>query len=235
MLEDLILRELALHEPRDAELDELPAKGAPVVALGEKAVMHHLHRDRTEAFAHSQRADVSHEGTHEAAPIETVVIVEAPIFRGDERLLHVHRHLAQLDVDAPHDREAADEAAVLVDNSSAFGWMEGPDLGWRGAAGEAAGEQPRVGSEHSDRRSSEQRQSDPVAPNECSKRQLRRLAKTLPRSRYQAAGRKSHAVALSARCSRHDILTSARVPGSRWYSRIELRIIILSPIGGSTL
>src|SRR5690242_14238744 len=172
MLKDLILGQLTLDEARDAQLDELPAKRPAMVTLGEEAVVHHLHGDRAEALADAERSDVANQGAHEAAPIQAVVVVEAPVFGGDERLLHVQRDLAQLDVHAAYDREAADEPAVFVDDATTLGRMEGTDLGRRGTTGEATGEEPGVGSEHSDRDGCEQRQTDPVAPEQCSKWQL---------------------------------------------------------------
>src|SRR3954471_3814204 len=156
MLKDLILRQLALDEPGDAELEQLPPKRPAVVAFGEEAVVHHLHRDRAESLAHTEGANVANESAHEATPVQSIVIVEAPVLRGDERLLHVHRHFAQLDVYAAHDGEASDETAVLVDDPPTLAWMEGADLGRTRAAREATSEEPGVGSEHSDRRAGKQ-------------------------------------------------------------------------------
>ena len=54
MLKNLVLRELALDQARDAELDELPAERTAMIPVGEKAVMHHLHRDGAEAFTDAE-------------------------------------------------------------------------------------------------------------------------------------------------------------------------------------
>ena len=78
------------------------------------------------------------ESAGEASPIETVVVVEAPILGGDEGLLHVGRDLAQLDVDPPDDREPADQAPILVDDPAPFPGMKSANLGCAWAARVAA-------------------------------------------------------------------------------------------------
>src|SRR5438067_11249180 len=108
MLKNLILRQLSLDESRDAQLDQLAPKASAVIAVGEKAVVDDLHRDRAEPLPHAERADVPHEGAHEASPVEPVVVIEAAVFRRDEGLLDVARNVAQLHVDPTYDRKAAD-------------------------------------------------------------------------------------------------------------------------------
>src|SRR5207248_1730316 len=108
-LEDLLFRELVLEKARETQLDELAPEGAAVVALYEKAVARHLHRDGAEAFAHAHRAHVADDGASHSAPVDTVVIEEAMIFRGDERLLHCLRDDRQRNVETADDGEVSDE------------------------------------------------------------------------------------------------------------------------------
>src|SRR4051812_43303299 len=100
-----------------------------MVALGQKAVVHHLHRDGAEAFSHAERADVAHERAEKTTPIQAIVIVEAVVFGRYECLLDVLRDFPQIDVDPAHDRKATDESSELVDDPSTFTRVERADLG----------------------------------------------------------------------------------------------------------
>src|SRR5438105_12874214 len=151
--------------------------------------MDDLHRDRAEPFANAQRAHIAHQRAHEAAPIESVMVVEAAILRSDEGLLDIRWHFPQLDVHAPNDREAADQATVFVDDSAALTWMEGTNFGGARAPRVAAGEEPRVDGDHSHDARDEQRQADPMTLDQCMKRKPGGFAQALPEQRYERTGR----------------------------------------------
>ena len=91
VLEDLILGQLAFEQARDSQLDQFAAQRAPVIPIGQEAVVRHLHRDRAEPLSNAARAEVARDGAHHAAPVEPVMFIEAPVLRGDERVPDVLR------------------------------------------------------------------------------------------------------------------------------------------------
>ena len=112
--------------------------------VGQKAVVRDLHGDRAEAFADAPGAQVAHERTQERVPIETVVLIEAPVFRGDERRLHRLRHRRNRHVHAPDVLEMAQKPIVAVEDLAALAGMERADLRGARAPRESARTQPRV-------------------------------------------------------------------------------------------
>src|SRR4029077_8441310 len=90
--------------------------------------MHHLHRDRAEPFAHAEGPDVSENCAQEAAPIEAVMVVKAAVFGRYESLLDVRRHVAQVDVDAPHHRQVANQATEFINDLATFARVERANL-----------------------------------------------------------------------------------------------------------
>ena len=84
----------------------------PPAHLHEERVARHLHGDRAEPFAHAHVADVGGRGAEQAAPVEPVVLVEAAVLGGEERLPHVQRDRVERDVHAPHDGDAAEESVA---------------------------------------------------------------------------------------------------------------------------
>src|SRR5690349_14046200 len=165
MLKYLVLREVAFDETGNSKLDELSPERPAVVPVGEEAVVYHLHRDRAEPFANAKRTDIAEERAQEAAPIESVVLVEAAVFCRDERLLDVRRNVAKIDVDAAYDRQMADEPPIPVDDVAAFARMEGPNLRGRRTAGVSACEEPAVDGGHSHDRRTERGKANPVTPD----------------------------------------------------------------------
>ena len=143
--QDLILREALLDEAREPELHELPPHGArPHEMLGDERVPRDLHRDRAEAFTHAEGTDVTSAGPQEAAPIEPVVVVEAPILCREERLTHVFRDLLDRNVDPADHRQPAHEPALPVEDLAALGRPERANLPGRGAAVEATCAEPHI-------------------------------------------------------------------------------------------
>src|ERR1043166_4056868 len=113
-----------------------------MVASGEKAVVRHLHGDRAKPFANAERADVAKHRAADGVPIETIVLVEAAVFSGDEGVLHVLRHRGQRDVHSADDLEPADQPSVAIEDPTAFTRLERADRRGRGTAGEATGAEP---------------------------------------------------------------------------------------------
>ena len=144
----------------EPQLHQLPAqRPRSDEVLGDERVARDLHGDRAESLAHAERADVAETGAHEAAPVEPVVVVEAAILGGEERLAHVLRHLLDRHVDAADDREPAHEPTLAVEDLAALGRPERADLVARRAAVEAAGAQPHV--ERADAHDREEKRSEP--------------------------------------------------------------------------
>jgi hypothetical protein len=187
-----------------------------MIPVGEKAVVHNLHRDGAEPFPHAERPDVSNERTEEAAPVQAVVALEPPILRCDEGLLDVLRHIPERNVHPAHDRQPADQPAVLIDDASAFTGVKGTNLGGGWAASEAASEHPRVADEHSGDRRAENREADPMTTKQGTKREARRLAPALPKCRYREAWRESHGGGVRRSMGvDHEIGTAHSVAGFR--------------------
>src|SRR6185437_10970064 len=142
MLEDLILRQLALEQARDADLDELASQRAAVISVREKAIVRDLHGDRAEALANAAGAEVAHDRTEDAVPIEPVVFVEPLVLGCDEGISHERRHRADRHVHPANILEMTDELVVSVVDVSALARVERANLGWRGTAVESARPQP---------------------------------------------------------------------------------------------
>ena len=113
-------------------------------AIGEERVARHLHGDGGETFAETQRHRVANDGAANADPVESLVLVEAPIFSRDERAPHVDRHRGQRHVDASHGIHPPHGLSVPVQQSPALRRLVRDDLSPARTAVEAAREQPRV-------------------------------------------------------------------------------------------
>src|SRR4029079_18181888 len=109
MLEDLVLRQLAFEQSRTAERDKLAAQRPPVVAIGEKAVVGDLHRDRAESLSDSAGAEVPGNRAKHTVPIQSVVFVEATFLGGYEGGTNVLGHRRDRDVDAANVLEMTEE------------------------------------------------------------------------------------------------------------------------------
>ena len=93
LLKDLLLAELALDLASQGRLLQLAHQGA---VLAEKDHPGQLLGDRAGTLLHRALADVATNRPQDAHRVDAIVAVEAPIFRGDESLLHQPRHLAGL-------------------------------------------------------------------------------------------------------------------------------------------
>jgi hypothetical protein len=107
-LEDFILRVVTLHFTGRGLFAQLP-HGAPIGPVDDARVhvAHKLLRDR------ARTADVPADGVLDGAgyadEVHAIVLVEALVFDGDERLRHVLRQRSQRDVDAILDTDFANE------------------------------------------------------------------------------------------------------------------------------
>src|SRR6185437_1812906 len=84
VLEDLVLRQLTLEEPRNPDLDQLASQRSAVIPVDEKAVVRDLHGDGAEALADAAGAEVPNDRAKDAVPVESIVFVEALVFGRDE-------------------------------------------------------------------------------------------------------------------------------------------------------
>ncbi len=98
--ENPVLRPALGELPGERRLAHLARDGLLVAAVG---VLHVLLRDGRAALDDALAADVLPEGAHDAAKVDSVVLVEALVLDDDDRLLHDRR-----------DRLGADEHAALV-------------------------------------------------------------------------------------------------------------------------
>ena len=160
-LQDLILGELTLDQPGQSQLDELAAHRAAVALVHEERVARHLHGDRAESLAHAAMPQVADGRAEDPTPIEPVVLVEAPVFRGEERRAYMRRDVGERHVDAPHHGHASEIAVVLVHDPATFARTERADLAAARAALETAGPQPCVEQDNADACHAERRERTP--------------------------------------------------------------------------
>jgi len=78
----------------------------------------------------------------------------------------------------------ADEPTVLVDDLAPLTRMEGANLGAGRTAAEAAGVELAVEGEHSHDGAHDERETEPMTPDQCMNWELWRLIKALPERRY---------------------------------------------------
>lgn len=125
------------------------------------------------------------------------MFIEASVFRGDEGLSHVLGDGGDRHVDATNVLKVAEQAPSAIVDVAAFSRMEGADLGWRRATGEAAGAEPGV--EHDDAGAGEGEQAEPgpVSPEPDRRRVSWISAQALAEQRGAFAERcDGHAVAV---------------------------------------
>ena len=87
--EDLRFAELALELAGQGGLLELANQGA---VLAQKYGAGQLLGDRAGPLLHRALAQVAHHGPADPHRVNAVVLIEAPVFRGDKSLLHQGRH-----------------------------------------------------------------------------------------------------------------------------------------------
>ena len=107
--QDFLLGKLALQAQREEDFLELAAQGA---FRREHGVARKLHRDRAAAFPHAARADVRDQGPHQPLPVDAGMLVEARVFRGQERLDDRCRDLLERHRDAALLADLCDEPAI---------------------------------------------------------------------------------------------------------------------------
>src|SRR5207302_8243269 len=113
-------------------------------ARGEEARVRNRHRDRAEAFTNAESADIPKGGAKEGAPIEAVVVVEAPVLGRDEGILDVLRNGGKRDVDATNYFEPSDELPIAIHDPATLARLKGADRRRRRATREATGAEPDV-------------------------------------------------------------------------------------------
>ena len=103
-LQDLVLAHLLIDLEAD---DDLLHLAGDRLVLRQEVVLHPLLRQRRAALAATVTGEVVDEGARDARRGDAAVRVEAAVLGGDERVLHVDRHLVQLDGVTVRRREAA--------------------------------------------------------------------------------------------------------------------------------
>ena len=111
-LEDRVLGEGALQLDRDARLTELAGDLLLTAQMLGEDVPRQLHRDRREPLRVMQRRQVGLERAEDPPVVDTVVIVEALVLDGDERLPHVHGNFFERQHRAVLDPVLADEPPI---------------------------------------------------------------------------------------------------------------------------
>ena len=162
-LEDLVLRQCVLEQPGNPQLQEFPPETTTAGrAIRQERVARDLHRYGRETFPEPERRRVAHDGPADAAPVEPIVIVEAPVFGGDECPPHVHRHRGKGHVHPADHVQASHRFSKPVENFSALGRLIGAD-GFRARTPlEAAREEPGVEDQQESERQSQRRREAPV-------------------------------------------------------------------------
>src|SRR6185503_11826191 len=143
-LKDLILGQIFFHQSSNAQLDQLLTQRTIGIFLHHETVLGSLHGDRAESLPNAARCNVFQCGSDKAAPVYSVMLVEAPVFSRDECLAYMHWNLRYGNIDSAHDLEPAHELAGAVVNAAAFVRLIGLDLPRRWAFIEAACEKPRI-------------------------------------------------------------------------------------------
>ena len=125
VLEDLVLAQLAVDLQRDEDLLGLAHVR---LVLGEEVVLHVLLGDRRATTAVLAGDDAGHRA-QDALGRDAPVVVEAAVLRGDEGVLHLRRHLAQVDrlaVDAGDPVHLGLAIGVVDDGGLRDGAVVGP-------------------------------------------------------------------------------------------------------------
>ena len=141
-LEDLVLGELALDEPGEAQFDELSAHGAAVALVHEERIARDLHGDGAESLAHPEVPHVAECRPEYAAPVEAIVLVEATILGGEEGLPYIQGDGIQRNVDATHECDASEKVVVPIHDAAAFAGAKRANSRAGGASLEATGAEP---------------------------------------------------------------------------------------------
>jgi hypothetical protein len=114
-LEDLVLVERPLDARRERRVLQL-AKDAAL--RSQEQVLRELLRDRAAALHDSARAQVRERGARQRDRVHAQVVVEAVVFRGEKRVAHGLRDLAQRDELAALLDERADRLAVAIEHDA---------------------------------------------------------------------------------------------------------------------
>ncbi len=96
--EDFVLAERGLEPRRHDHLADLALVGH---VLADQEIFHHLLGDGRAALRPARFAEIADEGADDAALVDAVMLEEAPVLGGDERLLHEVGNVAERDPDAP--------------------------------------------------------------------------------------------------------------------------------------
>src|SRR5690349_19929012 len=107
-----------------------------------EAVVPLVHGDGAESLDYGARAEVPEHSTKNAAPVETVVFVKAPVLGSDEGVAHLIRDRANRDVDSAHIFEVTKKLPRPVIHVAAFARMEGPNFRRTRTPVEATGPEP---------------------------------------------------------------------------------------------
>ena len=111
-LEDRVLGKVALDLDRDARFLKLTRERLLAADLLGEDVAGQLHRDGREPLRETERKHVGLDGAEDAPEVDPVVVVEALVLGGDERLAHGQRYFAERDHRAPLGPELADQPSV---------------------------------------------------------------------------------------------------------------------------
>ena len=109
-LEYLVLCVLAVQLHRDHDLADLPAQGA---VTGQVGVLDELLGDCRTALRDLAAGHIRPQRAHNTRHGDARLAVEVPVFRGEDSVAHVQRHLRELDV-LPVDRPDAGDLGLPV-------------------------------------------------------------------------------------------------------------------------
>ena len=118
--EDLLLSEVLLDLVRQDGLADL---AEDVALVTDEHQLGHLLRDGRAALDHVARLEVGEGGADDAERVDAVVLEEAIVLGGDERLHHVLRDLVVGQDDALLQVELADELALRREHAAGARWL----------------------------------------------------------------------------------------------------------------
>ena len=97
-LENLVLAQRIFEPRRHDHLADLALIGH---VLADQEIFHHLLGDGRAALRPARLGEIADEGADDAALVDAVMLKEAPVFGGDERLLHEIGNVGERHPDAP--------------------------------------------------------------------------------------------------------------------------------------
>ena len=120
-------------------------------------------------------------------PVESIVLIEASVFGGDEGVSHELRHHRDRNVHSADVFEVTEELRVAVIYIAAFGWMEGADFCGSWAAVKPTGAKPSVERDDAGAGDNEQAEPRPMTAEPFFRGVRRIWTETFPEDRSSSA------------------------------------------------